>query len=81
MSSDISLSLPNLLHSVRQSNMFIRVAAKGIILLFLMAEIFARYVPHSSVEGHEVCFHVLAIVDSASMNFGIHVSFWIIFIS
>ena len=36
---------------------------------------------HASVEGHLGCFHVLAIVDSASMKFGAHVSFWIIFIS
>ena len=28
-----------------------------------------------SVNGHLGCFHVLAIVDSAVMNFGIHVSF------
>ena len=30
---------------------------------------------HSSVDGYLGCFHVLAIVDSAAMNSGIHVSF------
>ena len=30
---------------------------------------------HSSVDGHLGCFHVLAVVNGAAVNNGIHVSF------
>ena len=36
---------------------------------------------HSSVDGHLGCFHVLTIVNSATMNNGIRVSFSVLFSS
>ena len=36
---------------------------------------------HSSVDGHLGGFHVLAIVNSAAVSIGVHVSFWIMVFS
>ena len=51
---------------------------------FFMAELYSiaymhhNFFIHSSIDGHIRCFHVLAIVRSAAMNIGIHVSFSIL---
>ena len=36
---------------------------------------------HSSVDGHLGCFHVLAIVDRAAVNTGVHVTLFVTCVS
>ena len=39
-----------------------------------MVYMYHSFLVHSSADGHLGCFHVLAMINSAGMNNGVHVS-------
>ena len=58
---------------------FIHLIRTDSNVFFLMAEeysivyMYHSFLIHSSADGHQGCFHVLAIINSAAMNTGVHV--------
>ena len=48
---------------------------RSILLLNNIVYMYQNFFIHSTVNGHLGCLHVLAIVNSAAMNNGIHVFF------
>ena len=42
---------------------------------YSIAYMYHNFFIHLSVSGHLGCFHVLAVINSAAMNTGVHVSF------
>ena len=75
--------LYDLLHSVQQALDLFTSFQLTQVHSFFMSEQYSfvytyqYFFSHSSVDGHLGCFYVLAIAVSATVNIGMHVSFWI----
>ena len=73
--------LLHLTYITRTISRSLHAAANGTILLLFMPEqyfitcLYRIFFIPSSVDGHFGCVHVLAVVNSAAINMGVHVSF------
>ena len=79
-SNNIYLSLSDSVHSIMCSRFIYLIRTDSDAFIFMAEQYFIVYIYHSffihsSIDGHLGCFHVPAIINSAAVNIGVHVSF------
>ena len=80
MHQNMIFSFSNLLHCVLQSlgpSTSLQMAHFGCSLWLNNISLYLIFFIHSSIDGHLGYFHVLVVVNCASVNTWVHVPFWI----
>ena len=75
--TSLSMIIPRSLHVAAMANFILFYGW----VIFHCIYIYHSFFNHSSVDGYLGCLHVFAVVNSAAMNIGVHVSFQIIVLS
>ena len=56
---------------------FKRLSNISFVCVCVCMYVYHSFFIHSSVDGHVGCFYVLSIVNSAAVNVGVHVSYFV----